>query len=220
MGEIITFGSGKDRQQETEPQGEVLITGASGLLGRALVTEFLQKKVPVFAQYRRNRPDTDNPLCAGLPADFSRPSGIQDFLLENSLRFKHCRYLVNNYGPITSKPFEELSGDDFVFDYFHNLVTAFEITNFFVRHTAVEAVVNLGFEGLGEKKAYKKIVTYAAAKNALKLLTLSFAEQYKNIRFHMVSPSTMTGAQVKAPKGKVVSPQSVAREIIGLLTSS
>ena len=201
---------------------QVFITGASGLLGKALVRRFLKHGFFVFAQYHKNLPEdkvfqTEN--CQWLRADFSAPAGIRDFLVENSLRFKRCRYLINNYGPITYKNTADLTTDDFFSDFFHNVITAFEIMDFFVKHTDLESVVNIGFEDLGKVKPYKKILTYAAAKNALQLLTESFAAEYDAVRFNMVSPTTLTGAKVKSQKGKHVSPESVAGKVYKTITT-
>lgn len=190
----------------------VLITGASGLLGKALVNQFAAKGFHVFGQYHENAPD--GPMgCEWIEADFSSMAGIRDFLIENSLRFKHCGYLVNNYGPITYKTILDLTTDDFYFDFHHNVITAFEITSFFIKNTILESVVNIGFEDVGTVKAYQYILTYAAAKNALQLMTKSFAATYKNIRFHMVSPPSLIGANIPAHGKKQVSPASVAQEV-------
>lgn len=201
---------------------QVLITGASGLLGKALVRRFLKHGFFVFAQYHKTLPEdkvfqTEN--CQWLRADFSAPAGIRDFLVENSLRFKRCGYLINNYGPITYKNTADLTTDDFFSDFFHNVITAFEIMDFFVKHTDLEAVVNIGFGDLGKVKPYKKILTYAAAKNALQLLTESFAAEYDAVRFNMVSPTTLTGAKVKSQKGEHVSPESVAGKVYKTITT-
>jgi NAD(P)-dependent dehydrogenase (short-subunit alcohol dehydrogenase family) len=225
-------------------QNRILISGASGLLGKALVRQFIEKDFFVFAQYHRNLPEEFAPptteitdirdirdlrderderdihgpddvsaKCQWIQADFSSLSGIRDFLVENSLRFKRCTCLVNNYGPITYKPVGDLTTDDFYSDFHHNVITAFEITRFFIKHTDVRVVVNVGFEGVGVVKPYKKILSYAAAKNALQLITQSFAAQYKNIRFHMAAPVTLEGAEVEAKTGNKVTPQSAAKEI-------
>jgi NAD(P)-dependent dehydrogenase (short-subunit alcohol dehydrogenase family) len=198
----------------------ILITGASGLLGKALVHRFVTNGFHVFAQFHRNPPEDadDNERCEWIYADFSTLPGIRDFLIENSLRFKRCRYLVNNYGPILDKDITDLTPDDFYIDFHHNVITAFEITNFFIQHTDVQSVLNIGFEDVGIVRPYKKILTYAAAKNALQLLTESYAARYNDIRFHMVSPGTLLGAEVTPKQGKKVSPQSVAREIFEKMT--
>ena len=199
----------------------ILITGASGLLGKALVQEFLGKDFYVFAQYHKNLPletNLNHENCRWLQADFSSHKGIRDFLVENSLLFKPCRYLINNYGPITYKNTANLTSDDFYFDFYHNVITAFEITGFFIEHTAIEAVVNIGFDDVGVVKPYKKILTYASAKNTLQLITKSYAALYTNIRFHMVSPPTLEGAKIKSQKSDCIPPSTVAAEIFRVIT--
>lgn len=199
---------------------QVLITGASGLLGKALVRRFLKEGFVVYAQYHKNLPedrDLNTENCQWLRADFSSFDGIRDFLVENSLRFKRCRCLINNYGPITDKAVTNLTADDFLSDFYHNVIPAFEITDFFIKHTDLESVVNIGFGDIGRVKPYKRILTYAAAKNALQLMTESFAARYSSLRFHMVSPTTLTGAAVKFKKGEHVSPESVAGEVFEVI---
>jgi NAD(P)-dependent dehydrogenase (short-subunit alcohol dehydrogenase family) len=191
---------------------KILITGASGLLGRALVKEFLNNDFVVLAQYHTNQP-VQHTNCHWLWADFSDLAGIQGFLQRNRKALEGCGFLINNYGPITSKKVLDLTAEDFYFDFHHNVITAFEVTNFFARNASLESVVNIGFEFIGEQRVYKKILTYAAAKNALLLMTKSFEQQYPHIRFHMASPPTLEGAQVKAKTSKQVSPESVAKDI-------
>lgn len=197
---------------------KILITGGSGLLGRALVELFSEKDFFVLAQYHSSSPP-ERKNCQWLRADFSTLKGIEDFLRENAMLFKDCRFLVNNYGPITNKDTAKLQAGDFERDFFHNVVTAVEITRYFIENSDLEAVVNLGFEFVGEIKPYKKILSYAAAKNALLLVTRSFAETFKHIRFHMVSPPTLLGAEVQLPRGEKMSPVEVAREIYETMLS-
>jgi NAD(P)-dependent dehydrogenase (short-subunit alcohol dehydrogenase family) len=195
---------------------KVLITGASGLLGRALVQEFLNNDFVVLAQYHTHQP-VQHTNCHWLWADFSDLAGIHGFLQRNENAFADCGILINNYGPITSKKVPELTAEDFYFDFHHNVITAFEITIFFIKHVSLASVVNIGFEFIGEQRVYKKILTYAAAKNALLLMTKSFEQQYPHIGFHLVSPPTLEGAPVKAKSGKQVSPASAAKNIYNAL---
>jgi len=199
----------------SDKKRKILITGASGLLGQAVVKEFLKGDFLVLAQYHSNQP-IRHKNCRWLWADFSDLQGIRDFLDQNRDCLKECGFLVNNYGPITSKPISELTAEDFYFDFHHNVVTVFEITGFFIKQ-GVRVVVNIGFEFIGQQRAYKKILTYAAAKNALRLLTTSFQKQYPGIQFHMVSPATLQGAEVRLKSNEKVSPESVAKEIYELI---
>lgn len=195
---------------------KILITGAAGLLGRALVELFLQKDFFVLGQYHSRKP-AQVKNCEWLQADFSTLAGIKKFLKKNNSLFAGCQYLVNNYGPITYKETTELKSEDFQYDFFHNVITAVEITNFLVGHAPLQAVVNIGFEFAGKIKPYKKILSYAAAKNALLLITKSYAGTYPHIRFNMVCPPTLEGAAVKSQKGKEISPAGVALEIYEVL---
>lgn len=193
-------------------QKKILITGASGLLGRSLVRLFLDKQFIVLGQYHTKKPSAMG-NCKWLRADFSTIDGIGKFLHENGSRFADCHYLINNYGPITYKDTALLKSEDFLFDYRHNVVTAVEIMNYFIEHAALESVVNIGFEFAGMVRPYKKILSYAAAKNALLLITKSYAGQHAPIRFNMVNPPTLEGAAIKAKSGKKVSPDRVAQQI-------
>ncbi len=197
---------------------KVLITGASGLLGQALVKEFLDRDFLVAAQYHTHRP-VQHEHCRWLKADFSDLNGIRDFLQRNREQLVDCGYLINNYGPITSKPLSELRAEDFYFDFHHNVVTAFEVTSFLIKNAPLQGVINVGFEFVGQQRAYRKILTYAAAKNALLLMTRAFQEHYPHLRFRMVSPPTLEGASVRLKNGKTTSPGAMAREIYDLLLS-
>lgn len=197
-------------------KGKIFITGASGLLGQELVNIFLKNDFFVFAQYHDNKLEQKKNL-EWLYADFSNLKGIRDFLRKYKKKFGVCKYLINNYGPITYKNIIDLKAEDFLNDFHNNLVTTFEITDFFVKNTNVESVVNLGYDSIGKIEAYKKILTYACAKNSILLLTKSFAKQYINICFNVVSPKTLEGASVKLKKGIKLSPRKFAVKIYNII---
>jgi NAD(P)-dependent dehydrogenase (short-subunit alcohol dehydrogenase family) len=194
---------------EKNLKGKILITGASGLLGKELVNVFLKNDFFVFAQYHNNKLEQKKNLEC-LYADFSSLKGIRDFLGKNKNRFKPCEYLINNYGPITYKDIVDLESEDFLNDFHNNVITTFEITDFFVKNTSIKSIVTLGFDSIGKIKAYKKILTYACAKNSILLLTKSFAKQYVNICFNIVSLRTLEGASVELKKERKISPEKVA----------
>ena len=196
---------------------KILITGATGLLGDALVNEFLKNEFHVLGQYHKKRPERKK-NCEWIRADFSELKGVRNFLSNNRKRFIECTHLINNYGPITKKKIKDLKPEDFMFDFFTNVVTVFEITGFLIKNSNLGSVMNIGFEFTGKIKPYKEIMTYVMAKNSLLLLTESLAKEFTNIRFNMVSPATMEGASIKPESGRLISPQKVAGKIYELMS--
>jgi len=198
-------------------QKAVLITGASGLLGRALVDVFLENGVDVVGQYFSRRPPARD-RCLWIQGDLSTASGIDRFLREHEASIVSCRYLINNWGPITYKDVRELNAADFMRDYFDNVAPAVEITNFLLRREYLESVVNIGFEFVGETRTYKKILSYAAAKNGLWLVTKAYAGAFHPVRFNMVSPVTIDGADLPSPNERRATPAAVAQKVLRVMT--
>ncbi len=195
----------------------VFITGASGLLGTALINELIGAGFSILAHYHTHKP-FENEHCHWVKGDFSSVGKIRDFIRINKEALSSCSILINNYGPITSTPLPSLKARDILHDYHHNVIPVFEFTRFFINNAPLLAVVNILFDGAGKFQPYKKIVSYAMAKNAIISLSNSFASQYPGIRFHLVKPSTMKGARVKAKDGVEVSPHTIASYIREILT--
>ncbi|MCX6555391.1 MAG: NAD-dependent epimerase/dehydratase family protein [Candidatus Aminicenantes bacterium] len=105
----------------------VLITGASGLLGRALVAKFSDEGFQVLAQYHQH-PFPDSASVQWLAGDFSTPRGVEDFLHRQRKKLVACRYLVNNFGPIHERPTAVVSGRDLSADFELQVVPALDIT--------------------------------------------------------------------------------------------
>ncbi|MCK4942879.1 MAG: SDR family oxidoreductase [Candidatus Aminicenantes bacterium] len=198
---------------------KIFITGVSGLLGQALVEMFLQNDFFVYGHYFQHQPeDQDN--AKWLQGDLSSLKKIRNFLGRNQPDLSGCEFLINNYGPITIKDISALTADDYCHDFFHNVLTAIEITDFFIQQTRLRSVINIGFENIGKIMPYKKVLPYAIAKNALLLITKSHAETYQPIRFNLVSSVSLNGASEILKKNQTVSPRKVAREIFRIIGSN
>ena len=120
-----------------------------------------------------------------------------------------CRYLVNNYGPLTPKPTRQLAARDFRDDLQCQFLSAVEITRSLIAKGGLRAMVNIGFGFAGRIKPYREILSYAVAKNALLLFTKSLAREYPAIRCNMVSFHSLKGARYSAPLGASPKPTSV-----------
>jgi NAD(P)-dependent dehydrogenase (short-subunit alcohol dehydrogenase family) len=198
---------------------KVLITGATGLLGKKLVEVGLEQNLSILAQYHKKRPESAG-NCRWIQADFSRPQGITNFLEENRADLSGCHYLINNYGPINPKSVSDLTSGDFCRAFHHNTLTAIEIIRFLIQQGSLESVVSIGFENLAKIMPFRDVLSYAVAKNGLLLATLSYARHYSGIRFNMVSPVTLTGAREILKNGRQVSPRLVAEKIYAIMTGN
>jgi NAD(P)-dependent dehydrogenase (short-subunit alcohol dehydrogenase family) len=194
----------------------ILITGSSGLLGRALVARFAGAGYQVLAHCRlRPGKETDN--VQWLAGDFSTVESTADFLIEHKKRLKECRYLINNSGPITLRPTVDVTGNDLLADFLQQVVPAVDISRFLIAHAPLQSVLNIGFEYSGEIRAYQKILGYAMAKNALLLLTRSWAAVYPGICFNLFSPPSLENAEVLPKQAHIVAPELVAERIFHIL---
>ena len=194
----------------------ILITGASGLLGRALVAKFSQAGFPVLAQYHAH-PSPDSGTVQWLAGDFSSMRGIQAFLRRHQKKLSACRYLVNNFGPIDERPTAAVTGRDLCADFALQVAPALDITRFLIAHARLQAVLNIGFEFCGQARVYRKILGYAMAKDALLTLTRSLAVAFPAVRFNLFSPPSLEGAAVFPPGAEPVAPFLVAERIFRIL---
>lgn len=202
--------------ENPESVKKVFITGASGLLGRSLVKSFIESGYLTVGQYHKRKP-ADISGCKWIRGDFSTREGIKRFLEESRKDLSDCTILINNYGPITFKESVDLSSEDLIHDFFNNVITAKEITDFFLRIGKVDSIVNIGFESAGEIKAYKKILSYAIAKNGLLLLTKSYEKFFPSISFNYISPVSIEGGKFRKRSGKVERADEIAQRIVSLI---
>jgi NAD(P)-dependent dehydrogenase (short-subunit alcohol dehydrogenase family) len=191
----------------------VLITGASGLLGRALVDKFAGAGYRVLAQYHRRRgPQLDHVLW--LAGDFSTGSGCAAFIKMHAGQLARCNCAVHNYGPITQKATAAVTGQDLLDAFQAQLQPALDISRFLIRRAPLRSVLFIAFEDCGRLRAYKKILAYALAKNALLLLSRSLAAVHPRIRFNVFSPPTLKGAAVRPPAARTVAPALAAGRVL------
>jgi NAD(P)-dependent dehydrogenase (short-subunit alcohol dehydrogenase family) len=194
----------------------ILITGASGLLGRALVARFSAAGFQVLAHCHL-RPGKEKENVQWLAGDFSTVESTADFLKKNDRQLKLCRYLINNYGPITLRPTTDVTGKDLLADFLKQVVPAVDISRSLIARAPLQAVLTIGFEYSGEIRAYQKILGYAMAKNALLLLTRSWAAAYPDICFNLFSPPTLEKAEVLPKRAQLVAPELVAERIFRIM---
>jgi NAD(P)-dependent dehydrogenase (short-subunit alcohol dehydrogenase family) len=194
----------------------ILITGASGLLGRALVAAFSRAGFHVLGQFHRH-PGRDSRQVDWIAGDLSSEEGIREFLRRHRKKLSRCGYLINNFGPLRQKQTALVSGRELCADFALQLAPALAISRFLLQHAPLRAVLNIGFEYTGRHRAYRRILGYAMGKNALLLLTVSLAAAFPAVRFNLFSPPSLLGAEI-LPEGAVpVAPRQVAEHIVRII---
>jgi NAD(P)-dependent dehydrogenase (short-subunit alcohol dehydrogenase family) len=195
----------------------ILITGASGLLGRALVARFSAAGFRVLAHCRlRPGKETDN--VQWLAGDFSTVESTAVFLRKHEKKLQPCGFLINNYGPIVLRPTATVTGKDLLDDFQQQVVPVVDITRFLLAHAPLQAVLNIGFEYSGEIRSYQKILGYAMAKNALLLLTRSWAAAFPGVCCNLFSPPSLEKAEVLPKQAHIVAPELVAERIFRIMS--
>ena len=191
---------------------KVLITGASGLLGRALVEAFVIGGYQVLAQYHLHRGPV-GPEIRWLKGDFSTIEKVRFFLSAHRSFLRDCSCLIHAYGPIRPRKIGELRSEDYLDAYYHNVVVAAEITRSLMRRGKLESVAFIGFEFTGKAGPYREILPYAMAKNALLSLIKSYARAFPAVRFNLVSPPNLIGSLFQRRGRPVVDAGDAARRI-------
>ncbi len=190
----------------------VLITGASGLLGRALVAEFAAAGFSVLAQYRRHAGE-DGERVRWLRGDFASARGTAGFLRRQRMALESCRHVVHNYGPIAEQPTAGLTGAHLASAFQEHVRPALDITRFLLARAPLRSVLFIAFEDTGVTRPFLKVLPYAVAKNALLLLGLSLAAAHPGVRINVFSPPTLAGAAIRHPRVKPAAPEAVAARI-------
>lgn len=195
---------------------KILITGASGLLGRQLVRIFCKRGFFTLAHYYSNQPINYSD-CLWLKGDFRSLETIREFLTKYQEELENIRYLINNYGPITDKSFKNLTGEDIINDFSLNVLPTFEITRYFLDKSDLKMVVNTLYKGAHMIKGYKNILSYAMAKNSTMMLTESFSLAYPETIFKNAFPPPLKGAMVKGKSRSEISPEDFAQSVFHLI---
>lgn len=194
----------------------VLITGASGLLGRELVRTFHREGFFVLAHYFE-KPGNRGKGIVWLQGDFSSSRHIDRFFHKFSGYIDNTTHLINNYGPLSIRSTGSLTGDDFLSHFWGNTGVAAALFFHLLRRAKLEAVVNIGFLEAENLRSYSQIFPYALAKNGLLFLTRSLSKRYSNISINMVSPATLSGATHARRSEKGIPAEQVARKVLNVI---
>jgi NAD(P)-dependent dehydrogenase (short-subunit alcohol dehydrogenase family) len=208
----------------------VLVTGAAGVLGRALVTEAARGGARVAATGRQPNIDT-----AALPegairvrADLRRPEDCRRLVHEAARELGGLDIVVNNAATLVRRPFRELELDELEAAWEVNLrapALIMQESFDYLREAEAPAIVNV-VSTAGVSGGIATVSAYGMSKAGLIVLTKAVAREYGpfGIRVFTVSPPSIDSEMQRSLPaeqrervrslnvlGRLAAPEEVAR---------
>ena len=213
----------------------ILVTGASGNIGRGIAIRLAEAGATVIAHYHHNEAAA-KALIASLGSGRTVPADLTDETSINEmLDCSEVTMLVNNAAVQTVQSLDEMSFADWQLMMAANLDSAFLLTQGMARMWIAAArggvIVNIGsIEGLDPAEGHGH---YATSKAGLLMLSRAAALEYgkSGIRINTVSPGLINREGLgeewpdgvhrwldRAPLGRVGTPNDVADAVLFLLS--
>jgi 3-oxoacyl-[acyl-carrier protein] reductase len=196
-----------------------LVTGSSRGIGREIAIRLAADCAGVAVHYKDNEKAAEEVLAEikkrgkvgyAFHADLTNESESRNLIRQVEEKFGCLDILVNNFGPIIVKPWQELSTADWEFMYRSVFLSAVHCGTAALpgmRGRKWGRIINIGYHRVEQLTAFTGIAAYAVAKTALLILTRSAAssEQKSSITVNMVSPGLIEGGMM--PAGGKVGPE-------------
>lgn len=161
----------------------VIITGTSRGIGFELAQLFANNNCNVLALSRNSDPinSLHNKNITAISVDLGKPEDLNKITYYVSKNWKHVDILINNAGKLISKPFSELSSQDFLEVYKVNVFSVAELTKQMLPYLKKGShVVNISsIGGVQGSLKFPGLAAYSSAKGAVITLTELLAEEYK-----------------------------------------
>jgi glucose 1-dehydrogenase len=172
----------------------VLITGASGGVGRATVTLFNEKGWKVVGVDRAGKAEDFPDSGLFIQADISNPDNIKRVYEETNRFSDHLNVVVNNAGYQVAKPILETTVEEWDAVMTSNLRSVFlgsKLAHPMLVRAGGGAIVNVS--SVHAIATSKDIAAYAASKGGLLALTRAMAIEFapQNIRVNAILPGAV-----------------------------
>ena len=192
-------------EADTKTEKIALVTGSSRGLGKNIALKLAGVVDGVAVHYKSSRKRAlevvkaigeKGKKSAAFQADLMKEKEASGLVKRVEEKFGKIDILINNFGPIVVKPWEELAARDWEYILRSNLESAF-----FCLKAALPGmkrrkwgrIINIGYSRAEQLVAYSSITPYAIAKTGLLILTRSVAASVASsgITVNMVSPGLM-----------------------------
>ncbi len=179
-----------------------LVTGSSRGLGRDLALRLATVVGGVGVHYFREKEKAEDVVrqirqtgrqSAAFRADLENESGALDLIRRAEAEFGQVDILVNNFGPILVKPWQDIPSEEWERILRVNLLSALHCMRGVLpgmRERRWGRIINIGYSRVEQLTAFQTITPYAIAKTGLLILTrtAAVAEAPAGVTVNMVSP--------------------------------
>ncbi|MFJ8754907.1 SDR family NAD(P)-dependent oxidoreductase [Streptomyces sp. NPDC102441] len=187
----------------------VLITGASGDLGRAMAHRFFDLGADLALQYRTGSAGVEPLLLAGkeagrdvfaVAADLTLPDGPERLAATVAERWEHLDGLVNNAGGARPQAFDEITPDEWEQSLRLNLTAPFRLIQLFLPALKARSGAVLNISSVAALTGGAFGPAYAAGKAGLLGLTRSAARDLgrHGVRVNTLAPGPVDSAMTSS----------------------
>lgn len=183
----------------------VLITGASGPLGKALARVCREAGHPVWPVGRSPKP------IGWLEGDLTTHEGVEQFMHQWEGPLSDVAHVFWALGPLAPCSSGAVNGRDLAEALYANAGAVADLMGRLRLQAPVRSLTLFGFQQMGEDRAWKNLLPYAVGKEALYRLFRSWCRDWAPMKINFISPGTLRGATYASPGSQPVDPESVAR---------
>jgi 3-oxoacyl-[acyl-carrier protein] reductase len=213
-----------------------LVTGSSKGIGRDIAIRLAEVCSGVAVHYMIktqaaekvvDRIKEKGKLSESFRADLTKEKEAVSLIRNVEEKFGKIDILVNNFGPILVKPWEQVTSFEWELVLRANLLSALYCLKAVLpgmRKREWGRIVNLGYSRVEQLVAFSTITPYAIAKTGLLILTRSVAasEASAGITVNMVSPGLMKGGILPEsrdiPRGRLGKFKDVSHAVLFLVS--
>ncbi|MBN2134669.1 MAG: SDR family oxidoreductase [Acidobacteria bacterium] len=222
------------KQENQSLKGKVtLVTAGTGLIGSEIVKLFSAEGARVVFSYHSNESKAQELSSYGKPykVDLNNIDNLHEMLYHVYDNEGALDILVNNYGPILYRSLAGMQREEFITQVQQNLYPTFFACKYatdIMTEKGRGRIINIAAAGAGEIRPKSLTVPYYIAKNAVVMVTKSFAHEYADsgITVNAVSPGILKNVQdaekgskkgiFEIPAGRKGEPYEVARVVLFL----
>lgn len=213
-----------------------LVTGSGRGIGRDIALRLADIASGVAVHYKNDRKKALDVVgrikqkgksSRAFRADLIKEKEASRLVKNVEEKFGKIDILINNFGPILVKPWEELTAKDWSYILRSNLESAFfclKAALAGMRKREWGRIVNIGYSRAEQLVAFRTILPYAIAKTGLLILTRSVAASAASsgITVNMVSPGLIEGgilpSDKKVPLGRLGQLRDISEAVLFLVS--